>query len=632
MGQHHYPRRADRRALRHVRRRACPDLRRDAARQHCPRRSDRARRLHRADDDRHARPQPVARHHDRGADHGGDRLRPSARAAQPHARRRRAAAAAGDLRAFRHHPERAARALHRRQPPAQSRRDRGRELSAHGRRVDRRASSAAIRRRHCRHRRAATFVLPHGARPRVSRDVGRSVGGAIDGPRQPSYLRARHGAFACRHRGGGRLHRRAHQFRSGDRPRAADLRLRGRHHRRAREHVGHARGRHHPRRVAGDRRADQSGLAAPGRAPRLSPYTGGAARGPVPEGARMTASFHVEHATRASRIGTAAFAAAIVLLAAAPAWGGRDDLRLLAEIYAYVALASLWNLLAGYAGLVSVGQQAYVGLGAYLLFALTMLVGMPPLIAIPLAGVIAALLSLPVAALIFRLRGHYFAIGTWIVAEVFRLLASQVSVLGGGSGTSLPVGIVTSIASSRQMREFLIYWIALTLMVAILIAIVLLLRSRYGLALRAIRDNELAARINGVNVTRVKLIVYVITALGTAMVGALIFLQKLRISPDAAFSVNDWTAFVIFITVIGGIGRVEGPIVGTLVFFLLRQFLADLGTIYLIMLGLVAIVVMLKAPKGLWGLAVERFAFQLFPLERRVVLADRGAPPHPEAR
>jgi branched-chain amino acid transport system permease protein len=335
---------------------------------------------------------------------------------------------------------------------------------------------------------------------------------------------------------------------------------------------------------------------------------------------------NVRFSDRPARVTLASVAVALIALAAAPWWGGRDDLRLLAEIYAYVALASLWNLLAGYAGLVSVGQQAYVGLGAYLLFALTILLGVPPLIAIPLAGVIAALLSLPVAALIFRLRGHYFAIGTWIVAEVFRLLASQVSVLGGGSGTSLPVGIVTSIAGTRQTREFLIYWIALTLMVAILIAIVLLLRSRYGLALRAIRDNELAAQSNGVNVTRVKLIVYVITALGTAMVGALIFLQKLRISPDAAFSVNDWTAFVIFITVIGGIGRVEGPIVGTLVFFLLRQFLADLGTIYLIMLGVVAIVVMLKAPKGLWGLVVEHFGFQLFPLERRVVLTPTVRP------
>ena len=105
------------------------------------------------------------------------------------------------------------------------------------------------------------------------------------------------------------------------------------------------------------------------------------------------------------------------------------------------------------------------------------------------------------------------------------------------------------------------------------------------------------------------------------MVGALIFLQKIRISPDTAFSVNDWTAFVIFITVIGGIGRVEGPIIGTLIFFLLRQTLADLGSLYLLMLGAVAIAVMLFAPKGIWGFLAERFGWQLLPLERRLRLA-----------
>ena len=241
-------------------------------------------------------------------------------------------------------------------------------------------------------------------------------------------------------------------------------------------------------------------------------------------------------------------------------------------------------------------------------------------------------MALPVAALMFRLRGHYFAIGTWIIAEVFRLLASQVSVLGGGSGSSLPAGIVTSIAASRQAREFLIYWVALALVVAVLGLILLLLRSRYGLALKAIRDNELAARSNGVDVLRIKLVVYILTAFGTGMVGALIFLQKLRISPDAAFSVNDWTAFVIFITVIGGIGRIEGPIVGTIVFFLLRQTMADLGTLYLLMLGAVAIVVMLWAPKGLWGPIVERLGWEVFPLERRVVLDDVEARPVPSQR
>jgi branched-chain amino acid transport system permease protein len=334
-------------------------------------------------------------------------------------------------------------------------------------------------------------------------------------------------------------------------------------------------------------------------------------------------SFRVAHANRSSRIGIALLVGLFAMLAAAPYWGDRQALRLLAEIYSYVALASLWNLLAGYAGLVSVGQQAYVGLGAYVFFALTMLAGVDPLIAIPIAGAVGGLVALPVAGLLFRLRGHYFAIGSWVIAEVFRLLASQVSVLGGGSGVSLPIGIVAGMAPTRQAREFLIYWLALALAAVIVGAIVILLRSRYGLALTAIRDNETAARSSGVEVTRTKLVVYVITALGTATVGALIFLQKLRISPDTAFSVNDWTAFVIFMTVIGGIGRVEGPLIGAVVFFALRQTLADLGSLYLLMLGAVAIGVMLWAPKGIWGVLAGRFGWQLVPLERRLVWQKR---------
>jgi branched-chain amino acid transport system permease protein len=334
----------------------------------------------------------------------------------------------------------------------------------------------------------------------------------------------------------------------------------------------------------------------------------------------MQPAFRIAHATTASRIGMATLSLLLLALAFAPAYADRADLRLLSEIFSYIALASLWNLLAGYAGLVSVGQQAYVGLGAYLLFGLAMFAGVPPLWTIPVAGIVSALIAVPLAFLIFRLRGHYFAIGTWVLAEVFRLLASQVSALGGGSGTSLPAQIVLSIAETRQMREFVIYWLSLLLMVAILAAIVVLLRSRYGLALTAIRDNEMAALSNGVDVRRTKLIVYLLTAGATAMVGALIFLQKLRITPDTAFSVNDWTAFVIFITVIGGVGRLEGPIVGTLLFFLLRQTMSDLGALYLLMLGLVAIAIMLKAPKGLWGYVAERYGWQLFPLARRVVL------------
>lgn len=310
-------------------------------------------------------------------------------------------------------------------------------------------------------------------------------------------------------------------------------------------------------------------------------------------------------------------AAALLLLAAAPLWASRNGLSLLTQAYGYVVLASLWNLLAGFAGLVSAGQQAYVGLGGYVLFALSIFAGVPPLMAIPLAGLAAALAALPAAALLFRLRGAYFAIGSWVVAEIFRLGAAQVGALGGGSGISLPAAIVTGLAASRQEREWLVYGAALLLMAVVVGAILLLLRSRYGLALKAIRDNELAAASSGVPVLRLRLAVYVLAAAGAGMAGALIFLQKLRLSPDAAMSVNDWTAVVIFITVIGGIGRVEGPILGTILYVLLRQTLSDLGGLYLMLLGATAIAIMLAARQGLWGLIADRFGWELFPLARR---------------
>jgi branched-chain amino acid transport system permease protein len=111
------------------------------------------------------------------------------------------------------------------------------------------------------------------------------------------------------------------------------------------------------------------------------------------------------------------------------------------------------------------------------------------------------------------------------------------------------------------------------------------------------------------------------------MIGAMIFLQRLTITPVSGFSLNDWTVNVIFITVIGGIGRVEGPIVGTIVYLFLREFLADLGSVYLIILGVIGIVIMLQAPKGLWGYVADRFGWQAFPLSRRLapVIAEEGS-------
>ena len=337
-------------------------------------------------------------------------------------------------------------------------------------------------------------------------------------------------------------------------------------------------------------------------------------------------NLHVSRKTRLSTIALIVMVPVLILLIAAPWWAGRADMRLMGEIMLYMSLATLWNLLAGYAGLVSVGQQAYVGLGGYLFFALTMFAGIDPYAALPLAMIIGGLVAAPVAVLIFRLRGAYFAIGTWVMAEVFRLTFAQITSLGGGSGASLSASIVRGMADGRSGREAAAYWLALGAVVLVIGSVVFFLRSRQGAALTAIRDNELAARSLGIDIWRTKFVVYVVTGALTTLIGCLIFLQKLRISPDAAFSVNDWTAFVIFIVVIGGIGTIEGPIIGTLVFFALRETLADFGTIYLIALGLVAIVIMLKAPRGLWGFFRDRWHLEIFPLSRRVVgLTKKGS-------
>jgi branched-chain amino acid transport system permease protein len=118
---------------------------------------------------------------------------------------------------------------------------------------------------------------------------------------------------------------------------------------------------------------------------------------------------------------------------------------------------------------------------------------------------------------------------------------------------------------------------------------------------------------------RTKLGVYVLVAAATGMVGALIYLQKARISPDAAFSVVDWSAYVIFIVVIGGVGTIEGPIIGVIVFYALQHYLADFGTWYLILLGTLAVGIMLFAPKGIWGSVAQRYHVALFPVRRILV-------------
>jgi branched-chain amino acid transport system permease protein len=336
---------------------------------------------------------------------------------------------------------------------------------------------------------------------------------------------------------------------------------------------------------------------------------------------------HVAHTTAMTRLALVFWALLAVTLAAAPFWGDRQTLRLLTEVFSYVALASLWNLLAGFAGVVSVGQQAFVGLGGYTLYLCALWLGINPLIGMPIAGLVGGLFAVPIVLLLLRLRGAYFTIGSWVVAEIFIQIFQQVPAVGGGSGISLPAAVVKSISASRDGREFIIYWIFLGLAVGVIAAIVILLRSRYGLALTAIRDNERAAESNGIDVNRARTVVFIVAGVATAMVGSMIFLQKLSITPFSAFSLNDWTVNVIFITVIGGIGRVEGPLIGTVIYFVLREYLSDLASAYLIILGVVAIVIMIRAPTGLWGYFADRFGWQLFPLARRLEFLATDAIP-----
>jgi branched-chain amino acid transport system permease protein len=332
-------------------------------------------------------------------------------------------------------------------------------------------------------------------------------------------------------------------------------------------------------------------------------------------------ALQIERTTRASRLGAVVATLALIALLSLPAWGGPSAMRMLVEFIALLVLAQMWNLLAGYAGLVSIGQQAYVGLGGYALIVLADDLGVDPFVSVPLAGLVAAALALPTAALVFRFHGGYFAVGTWAIAEVYRLLIASAPALGRGSGRTLKA--VFPLA--RETREVTTYFLALAVGVAALAAVYVFLRSRYGLGLMAIRDSEHGSDTLGVDVFRVKLAVYVGVAFGTGVTGALIYLNLLRISPDAGFSIN-WTAYTIFIVVIGGLGSLEGPLIGTALFFLVREYLSDYGAWYMILLGTLAVGAMLVYPQGLWGMVADRWDLRFFPVQRRVRLDRNSAP------
>lgn len=306
-------------------------------------------------------------------------------------------------------------------------------------------------------------------------------------------------------------------------------------------------------------------------------------------------------------------AALVILLVACPAWGSDGARTTLIKFAYYAGLAQMWNLLAGYAGLVTFGQQLFVGVGGYTLAVGAERLGLGVWPSFALAAVVAGALAVPVGALTFRLKGGYFAVGSWLVAEVFRLAVGNSAYLGNASGMF--------IRPAFTVEPWTVYYVAVGLLVAMVALVVITLRSRAGLALMAIRDAEDAAAGLGVHVWRLKLLVFVVAAAGTGLVAALIAMQTLFIQPNDEFAIR-WSAEVSFMAVVGGLGTVEGPLVGAAVYVLLQEKLGATGEVHLIVLGAVSVIVVLVAPRGFAGFVRDRLGWMLFPIARR---PPRGA-------
>jgi branched-chain amino acid transport system permease protein len=289
---------------------------------------------------------------------------------------------------------------------------------------------------------------------------------------------------------------------------------------------------------------------------------------------------------------------------------------ILDQAFVILTLASMWNLLAGYGGLVSVGQQAFLGLGAYFVLIAAMH-GISPFLGLPLAAIGSGVAALPLWWLVSRLRTGYFAIGTWVLATAVALFVEQFKSIGGGTGMPLPGLIsITSQSNGSILLSAYTYWAGLAVTVLALAAVYFLLRSRVGLVLTAIRDDERAARSSGVRVGFARMLVFVVAAIGCGAAGGVLAIQQLQVVPQTSggvFSVQ-WTAEMAFAVIIGGIGTIEGPIIGTIIYMVLQQTLQQYNVWYLISLGIVAIAITLFTRRGLWGLVDEHLGVRLFPV------------------
>jgi branched-chain amino acid transport system permease protein len=296
----------------------------------------------------------------------------------------------------------------------------------------------------------------------------------------------------------------------------------------------------------------------------------------------------------------ALLAAAIVLMPI--------DRRLAMEMLIVFAMAQGWNLLSGYTGLISFGHHAFVGLGAYVLYMTVNTFGLSPYLSLGASAVVSLTVGLGMWALLRHLRGPYFAIGIWVLADSLRLVFAQWDWVGSSRGLVLNPASIDATNFTATM-----FWLALALALGTQAGIFLLLRSGVGLALMAIRDNEAGAASVGIAIARNQLVAFLLSAAICGVGGGLYYLSVLYISPSGAFDI-DWQIRILFIVIVGGIGTLEGPIIGTLIYFGLRELFRDAGDLFLIFQGATAMIVMLFAPRGIWGIIQSRTGWRLFPI------------------
>jgi len=316
----------------------------------------------------------------------------------------------------------------------------------------------------------------------------------------------------------------------------------------------------------------------------------------------------IERWTGQSRAAAAIAGIGLVVLAAGPLLFASNAIDKLTTLFIYVILAVSWNALAGYAGLVSVGQQAFFGLGAYAAVRLADY-GVPVYLSLVLAPFLAALVSLPISVFMLRLRAGEFAIGMWVVAELAHLLVNLDTLIQGETGTSL----IALNAFGADARHVYNYWLALAAMTGLIATVFALLRSNAGSAIQAIRDNEEAAASLGVRVLATKRVVFVLAAFGAGLAGALWLATAITFQPKTYFGVQ-WTAYMIFMVLVGGLGTFEGAILGALIFAVIEARFGAWGVWYLIGLGLTALAFSLVLPRGLWGWLESRFGLRLLPI------------------